>query len=42
MNTKVPPLYAVVTVFRRLRTESGRLNYECSAAFLVNLFQKAE
>lgn len=34
MNTKVPPLYAVVTVFRRLRTESGRLK----ATNVVQLF----
>lgn len=25
MNTKLPPLYAVFTVFKRLLTESGRL-----------------
>lgn len=37
MNTKVPPLDAVFTFFKRRLTESGRLK-----AFLVNLFQKAE
>lgn len=34
MNTKVPPLYAVFAVFKRLLTESGRLK----ATNVVQLF----